>query len=66
MLALSYLQQLGTSFFSLWYLTHAVQSLWRGQSFSGQGQLGAVAGISDCYVKRLLLVTVFVSRSAIG
>jgi len=37
----NYLQQYGTSFFSLWYLTQVVQSLWRGQSFFGHGQLGA-------------------------
>jgi hypothetical protein len=43
-----YLQQYGTSSFSLWYLTQVMQSLWRGQSFFGHGQLGAdIKGMRD-------------------
>jgi hypothetical protein len=40
-----YLQQNGTSSFSLWYFTQASQSLCRGHSFLGQGQLGADTGM---------------------
>jgi hypothetical protein len=42
-----YLAQYGHSPFSLWCRTHASQSPWRGQSFFGQGQFGAVTGIDE-------------------
>jgi hypothetical protein len=38
---LGYLAQYGNSFFALWWSTHSWQLLWHGQSFFGQGQLGA-------------------------
>jgi hypothetical protein len=45
--AATYLAQNGNSSFALWWFTHSWQLLWCGQSFFGQGQLGADIEIAN-------------------